>query len=340
MEDCMNLHKDEEAFRNLVTLASQKLGIREVFIEKDYWVTFALKRLSESIYKDKIVFKGGTSLSKVYKLIFRFSEDIDLAYIDQDVTRSKRKRDFEQIDKEITKSPFIDFTHEDEKKGPQFFRKTFHTYPRLIKNTDFGEASDKLILEINSFAEPSPYKVMVISSYIYDFLNETKQIDVISEFQLETFEVNVLHKSKTLAEKLCGLAKYTNTEDVDDFEYLKTKIRHIYDISKLLDDDELKNYVLTDEFVQLVLSVRKEDSDTFRGETWTTKKFSEAKIYSETDTVLDKIKDSYNNEFSSLLYSKEILPELTHVSGQIKTIYKQLKKVDTLFGEILKGIRK
>ena len=44
-----------------------------------YWVTIALKRLSESAYAERIVFKGGTSLSKAHKLIRRFSEDIDLA---------------------------------------------------------------------------------------------------------------------------------------------------------------------------------------------------------------------------------------------------------------------
>jgi predicted nucleotidyltransferase component of viral defense system len=40
---------------------------------KDYWVTYLLYRLSRSAYADKVVFKGGTSLSKVHQLIARFS---------------------------------------------------------------------------------------------------------------------------------------------------------------------------------------------------------------------------------------------------------------------------
>lgn len=48
-------------------------------VEKDFRVCWILKRLfAEPALKDHMVFKGGTSLSKVYRLIDRFSEDIDL----------------------------------------------------------------------------------------------------------------------------------------------------------------------------------------------------------------------------------------------------------------------
>lgn len=59
--------------------AAAKLGIRPTIIEKDFWVCFTLKLLfTKSPYRNSLVFKGGTSLSKVYGLIERFSEDIDL----------------------------------------------------------------------------------------------------------------------------------------------------------------------------------------------------------------------------------------------------------------------
>jgi hypothetical protein len=59
--------------------AASRLGIRPTIIEKDFWVCFVLKLLfSKAPFKDELVFKGGTSLSKVYGLIERFSEDIDL----------------------------------------------------------------------------------------------------------------------------------------------------------------------------------------------------------------------------------------------------------------------
>ncbi len=58
--------------------AAGKLGIAPTIIEKDFWVCEVLRILFQSALKDSLVFKGGTSLSKVYGLIDRFSEDIDL----------------------------------------------------------------------------------------------------------------------------------------------------------------------------------------------------------------------------------------------------------------------
>ena len=77
----MNLHENSGAFEDAIRAASDHLEMRTVFVEKDYWVTFLLSRLSKSVHSDKIVFKGGTSLSKVFKLIARFSEDVDLAIL-------------------------------------------------------------------------------------------------------------------------------------------------------------------------------------------------------------------------------------------------------------------
>lgn len=74
----MNLHHDKEAFDELIIGAANELAILTNVIEKDYYVTITLKALAEKI-KD-LVFKGGTSLTKCYQLLDRFSEDIDLSY--------------------------------------------------------------------------------------------------------------------------------------------------------------------------------------------------------------------------------------------------------------------
>ena len=54
-------------------------GINQVAIEKDWWVTVTLKALFQTDCRDSLIFKGGTSLSKGFGIIERFSEDIDLA---------------------------------------------------------------------------------------------------------------------------------------------------------------------------------------------------------------------------------------------------------------------
>ena len=68
--------RDREAlFRN----TAAKKGMREAIIEKDFWVCYMLDYLfHRCVWKHAFAFKGGTSLSKVYGLIERFSEDIDL----------------------------------------------------------------------------------------------------------------------------------------------------------------------------------------------------------------------------------------------------------------------
>jgi len=64
-----------ELFRN----TADKMGLNDAIVEKDFWVCFTLDYLFHRCpWKDAITFKGGTSLSKAFNLISRFSEDIDL----------------------------------------------------------------------------------------------------------------------------------------------------------------------------------------------------------------------------------------------------------------------
>lgn len=62
----------------LIRQTAAKLDMAPAAIEKDFWVCWMLRRLFRSSLRHSIIFKGGTSLSKVYGLIKRFSEDIDL----------------------------------------------------------------------------------------------------------------------------------------------------------------------------------------------------------------------------------------------------------------------
>lgn len=78
----MILHNDTKLMSQTIRAASDYLKITPNYVEKDYWITRSMKLLSKSIYADSVVFKGGTSLSKGYGLIDRFSEDVDVAIID------------------------------------------------------------------------------------------------------------------------------------------------------------------------------------------------------------------------------------------------------------------
>ncbi|MDB5038860.1 MAG: hypothetical protein JWQ35_2388 [Bacteriovoracaceae bacterium] len=78
MEDFAKLPDDEKKI--YFEKAHSITGLGSLVIEKDFWVCWALKRLfSISEIKSYVTFKGGTSLSKAYGLIQRFSEDIDIS---------------------------------------------------------------------------------------------------------------------------------------------------------------------------------------------------------------------------------------------------------------------
>lgn len=75
----MYLHKENrELFRDVILLVSERSEVSEDIVEKDYYVTMILKKLSKIDYP--VVFKGGTSLSKAFHVIDRFSEDIDITF--------------------------------------------------------------------------------------------------------------------------------------------------------------------------------------------------------------------------------------------------------------------
>lgn len=75
----MYLHEDDkELLRDIIVTVSERTGIDESIVEKDYYVTMILKELVQRNFN--VVFKGGTSLSKAYHVIDRFSEDIDITF--------------------------------------------------------------------------------------------------------------------------------------------------------------------------------------------------------------------------------------------------------------------
>lgn len=74
----MKLHLKKELFVNYIRFTAQQMKIPPEFVEKDYWVTYALYTIFNKQIGEDIVFKGGTALSKCYNIIERFSEDIDL----------------------------------------------------------------------------------------------------------------------------------------------------------------------------------------------------------------------------------------------------------------------
>jgi predicted nucleotidyltransferase component of viral defense system len=85
----MYLHEDKETFKEVIEQVVEDTGHAATVIEKDYYVTMILRLLSQKL--SNVVFKGGTSLSKGFKVINRFSEDIDITF-DEHIGEARRKK--------------------------------------------------------------------------------------------------------------------------------------------------------------------------------------------------------------------------------------------------------
>lgn len=87
----MRRFRDTEELGPTLTAAAERLGISATAIEKDYWVSEILRVLARR-HGDDFIFKGGTSLSKGYRLVERFSEDIDVLVLPGDRGRGSTDR--------------------------------------------------------------------------------------------------------------------------------------------------------------------------------------------------------------------------------------------------------
>lgn len=83
------LHKNREEFKEAAARTAEDTGFVAEAVEKDYYVSMILRGISESLPFS--VFKGGTSLSKCYGVIKRFSEDIDLT-TDISLSQGQKKK--------------------------------------------------------------------------------------------------------------------------------------------------------------------------------------------------------------------------------------------------------
>lgn len=238
------LHSDKELFKQLILLAAEDTGIEEGIIEKDYYVTMFLKSLAAKY--PQIIFKGGTSLSKCYKLINRFSEDIDLSLdCEAHPTESQRKNLKKSIVAATDEFGFI-LTNPDKVRSKRDYNKYVINFPSVF---DFPSLKHHLIVETSVFIRSYPSVKMTASSIIYDYLVNTNRADLIEQFELEPFKLNVQDVKRTFIDKLFALGDY----------YLDNKItehsRHIYDLYKLYDVVSIDN-----ELKELLEQVRKERS--------------------------------------------------------------------------------
>lgn len=293
----MKLHHNIKLFSDTLRAASQHLDIKLEFVEKDYWITLVLSRLAKSKYVDESVFKGGTSLSKGYNLIERFSEDVDIAIInDNGKTGNEIKNIIRTIEKEIT-SDLTELQMDGVTSKGSRFRKSVFEYI----TTEKANANNKLIIEINSFANPFPYQRLPIKSMVFDFLIQTNNEKYIDQYNLQSIEVNVLSKEQTIMEKMVSLIRFSFKGNT--VESISEKIRHFYDLYYLMKNTECIEFVASDSFKKQFDAILQHDREMFEEPTgWQTKSISASPLVANFSIVWEQLKEKYQTELSALAY--------------------------------------
>lgn len=303
----MNLHDNKQLFAAAVQFASRSkeeggLGIKPIFIEKDYWICRSLKLLSLNAVSSEAVFKGGTSLSKAYGLGGRFSEDIDIAVTRDETRTDNQTKNLIHLISRTMSQGLEEIPNPLTRKFSKY-RKVFYSYPSttsgMTEPTSITQG--QILLEIVSFANPYPYRKKLIKSFITEYLESTGRLGIIEEYGLEAFEVNVLDPERTATEKIVSLLRYSLAKDY--ISELKAKIRHFYDLHFLWKDEPVRAFIQSRRFREEFKSLIESDQSRFdEPQGWQDRPFTESPLLTSFDDVWEQLKDTYVKELPDLAY--------------------------------------
>lgn len=231
-----------------------RLGLPSAAVEKDWWVTLALQSIFELPFSERIVFKGGTSLSKGWNLIQRFSEDIDLA-IDRkqfgfggDLSKNQRDKLRKTIRRFVLEefAPTLQETFKE--KGANVTLEVSPNansdadpskieihYPELTATIPY--LAPRVLIEISARSLFEPFESRKIEPIINPMLSS-------ADMEPIEFEVSCVLPQRTFLEKIFLLHEEFQ-RNIEDLRAERLS-RHLYDLHKMM-DKELAESGLNDE---------------------------------------------------------------------------------------------
>lgn len=213
----------------LVSRAADQLGLPLADVEKDFWVTELLRSVARPIDDGRCIFKGGTSLSKAYSIIERFSEDVDILVVpaEHDST-SARDRLLKAVAERVTVDLGLGGRLVTSTKGVK--RNVTYDYPATYQ--DPGRLSAGVLLEMGIRGGPEPHEPREVESYVA----MAARTNGISPTEFDEFEpawILTLRPERTLVEKL-SLLHDRASRLADEPDGLAGQGRHVYDVYRLL----------------------------------------------------------------------------------------------------------
>jgi len=238
------LNVPESTKKNAFVQIAEQKGMSAFAVEKDWWVSRTLDIIFQMDIANHLVFKGGTSLSKAWKLIHRFSEDIDLA-IDKDffegykgdISKSQIKKLRKQAGVYTTETFFEELKNEFYKKGfknlefkiieaidsDQDPRVLEIYYPNIISSSS-EYILPRVQIEVSCRSLREPFTMKTFGSLVDEIYQDKDFIEPL-------FEVPTVNPERTFLEKLFLLhEEFHRPEDKIRVDRLS---RHLYDVYQL-----------------------------------------------------------------------------------------------------------
>ena len=249
--DYLHNHKD---FPALLRIVSDETGIRPGLIEKDYWIMHVLYGLTQQGFEFEL--KGGTSLSKGYHIIDRFSEDIDIHIkpptnmgINENPKNNKpnnigaRKQFYDWLAQEIRIDGITEVERDHAFDDTVSYRSGGVRLIYRNKTEPIDGIKDGILLEAG-FDQVTPNVKLTISSWAYDKAKETAAINMIDN---RAVDIACYHPGYTFVEKLQTIATKFRQEQADGIER-SNLMRQYYDVYCLLGNEDVQNFIGTPEY--------------------------------------------------------------------------------------------
>lgn len=237
-------------------------GLRPAIIEKDYYVTEAL-RIINAAAPGKVIFKGGTSLSKGWNLIQRFSEDIDI-FLDPQafepvLGKNGIDRELRKLRDAVGAHPALTFLEAESKTIGGFGRNDRFSYEQRCGGP--GEVASRVLLEAGTASGREPTTTVMLSSLLAQFVLQSGVAMEVDD--LEPFPMALLHFRRTFVEKMFAIHSKVELLKRDGAP-LGTYARHYYDLYQLSLQDEVIAMLKSGEYAEIKADYDRISSAHFR----------------------------------------------------------------------------
>jgi predicted nucleotidyltransferase component of viral defense system len=293
-------------FPDLLQATAQWRKLPAAIVEKDYYLCRALRALAEG-HNGQFILKGGTSLSKGWQLLQRFSEDIDLLVRPtNEPGKGTRHRRLKRL-AETCSGGFQSEEVRDSETGVH--RTVGFTYPSVA--TDLPSRGRTVILEAGYRGNAAEAATRQVDSIVAQYASARGHIDLAAD--LTAFELEVQNLQRTFVEKLFAAhAAYEENRAANG------KARHYYDLYEMCRLTDIQAFVGTDQYRKCVAEVREFSKHTFPNQAAPdTDSFAESAAFRPGPDGLRALENNYKNEAELFFAGQPSLADVLHTIGKL-----------------------